>query len=197
MTAGLALCAPQGQDSQPVVFDGRWRSRCAVRHAELAEIRWMIQEHYLRRRPGVVVCRLVMTLDERPVGMVIFGLPPRETNKRYGAPTWELARLWIEDEIPANAESWLIAKAVKHCRAEHRSDVSVLVSYADPSVGHSGIIYQAANWIRDGRTDEGRKSPRCDYVWMEKKYSRKAHLPEGAVPVRIPRVSKWRYIYRL
>lgn len=177
-------------------FDAEWRKRCSIRHASPAEIVPMVQLHYLRRPPGVTVCRLVMDCDGSPVGMVIFAMPPRETAKRYGGISWELARLWIADDIPSNAESWLISQAVRHVRQWH-PDVAVLVSYADPSVGHQGTIYKAANWVIDGRTDDDRKSPRVDYYWQERKFSRRAHLPAGVTPLRVPRVSKHRFIYRI
>jgi hypothetical protein len=75
--------------------------------------------------------------------------------------------------------------------------VKALVSYADPSHGHSGTIYRAANWQQDGRTDQERKTPRFDYGVGEKIYSRRSHVPEGVAVLRIPRVSKFRYVYRL
>lgn len=168
-----------------------------------AEVSQMIEcEHYLRRWPGVVMCTLAMRIAaercglkyDRSVGVLVFALPPRETSKRYGGVTWELARLWIDDEMPRNSESWFISQAVRHVRQCH-PEVECLVSYADPSAGHQGTIYRAANWIQDGRTDMGRKTPRCDYFVDGKKYSRKAHVPEGATAIRLPRVSKNRFVF--
>lgn len=118
--------------------------------------------------------------------------------KRYGGVTWELARLWIDDSVPANAETFLIARAVRFIR-RNRPDVKALVSYADPSAEHSGTIYKAANWIADGRTDDERKTPRFDYADAAtgKRYSRRGHVPEGVEIQRIARVSKFRFFYRL
>lgn len=131
------------------------------------------------------------------VGMVIYADAPKETSKRYGGYTWELARLWISDMIPRNAETWLIGKSVKHVKRKY-PDVKFLVSYADPSAGHAGTIYKAANWKFDGMTDEGRKTPRADYVDEKgKKYSRKSHVPEGTRVTRQYRVSKHRFYYPL
>lgn len=55
--------------------------------------------------------------------------------------------------------------------------------------------YKAANWEFDGMTDEGRKTPRCDYMDVKtgKKYSRKSHVPKNAEVIRVHRVSKYRY----
>lgn len=130
--------------------------------------------------------------------MIVFSMPPTETSKRYGGETWELARLWIDDGVPKNAETFLIGKAVRFVTA-NRISVKVLVSYADPSAGHSGTIYRASNWTFDGMTDEDRKTPRCDYIDAKtgKKYGRRGNVPDGAELKRIPRVSKCRFVIRL
>ena len=158
----------------------------------------MIHRHYLGKWPGVCVLILALCREEFPIGVIVFALPPRETAKRYGGVTWELARLWIDDAVPANAETFLIAKALHYIRREHR-EVHAIVSYADPSVGHIGTIYKAANFVSDGRTDQERKTPRFDYADERtgKRYSRRSHVPADAVLVRIPRVSKARFVYYL
>lgn len=158
----------------------------------------MIRRHYIGKWPGVCVLILAMKRGPDVLGMVVFALPPRETSKRYGGETWELARLWLDDSVPQNAETWLIARAVRYIRQNHAA-VKVLVSYADPSAGHAGTIYRAANWIPDGRTDDERKTPRFDYADAAtgKRYSRRGHVPEGVTIRRIARVSKHRFIYRL
>jgi hypothetical protein len=182
-------------------FDATWRSNCVVERIGRREADAMIRRHYIGKWPGV--CTLVLGMRRRDsfnefLGVIVFALPPRETSKRYGGETWELARLWLDDSVPQNAETWLISKAVKYIR-QNFSLVEVLVSYADPSAGHGGTIYKAANWVADGRTDEERKTPRFDYADANtgKRYSRRKHIPEGISIQRIPRVSKHRFIYRL
>ena len=158
----------------------------------------MIKRHYIGKWPGVCVLTLAMRQGKDLLGVCVFALPPRETSKRYGANAWELARLWLCSAVPQNGETWFIANAVRYIRKFHL-DVDVLVSYADPSAGHQGTIYKAANWICDGRTDQDRKTPRFDYACPDtgKKYSRSGHIPIGKNVVRIPRVSKFRFIYRI
>jgi hypothetical protein len=154
----------------------------------------MVKSHYLGKWPGVVVLRQAMVCDGLPVGMIVWALPPRETIKRYGGMTWELARLWIHDSIPSNAETWLIGKAVRWIKV-NRQDVQYLISYADPSRGHGGTIYRAANWIADGMTDDERKTPRFDYrdAKTGKMYSRRGHVPDGVKLERVARISKHRF----
>lgn len=189
-------------------FDAKWRARCRVCVATRRQVELLIARHYIGKWPGVCVLILAMEcareswglLKHKPTidGVIVFALPPRESVKRYGGETWELARLYIDDSVPANAETWFIGKAIRHIKRHHRN-VKVLVSYADPSAGHSGTIYRASNWIADGRTDDDRKTPRFDYACGDtgKRYSRRGHVPDGTNLVRVPRVSKHRFIYRL
>lgn len=176
-------------------FDSAWRRRSTVERAGRDVVAEMVnQKHYLGCFPAVVPCILALRVDDRVVGTLIFSYPPRETATRYGGHVLELARLWISDDVPANGESWLIAQGLRYLR-QHFPAVTGVVSYADPSQGHSGTIYRAANFRDDGMTDSGRKSPRCDYVADGKRYQRKSHVPEGVTAARVPRVSKHRYFY--
>jgi hypothetical protein len=59
---------------------------------------------------------------------------------------YELARLWIADGYGKNIESFCISKSFEWLK-KNRPNIKILVSYADPSVGHKGGIYQATNWI--------------------------------------------------
>jgi hypothetical protein len=180
------------------VFDSGWRASCVVRSISRADAEPMIRAHYIGKWPGVCVLLLGLFHEGNPAGVIVFALPPRETNKRYGGATWELARLWVDDALPANVETYFISRALRHIR-KHHADVRTVVSYADPSAGHSDVIYRAANFKLDGRTDDDRKTPRFDYADARTgvKYSRRCHVPADAVLVRVPRVSKHRYRYDL
>lgn len=156
-----------------------------------------IRRHYLHKWPGVNVAIYGAFVGGVNIGVCVFSIPPRETNKRYGGECWELSRLWLSDDLPRNSETWFIAKCIKEVQRSH-PNISHLVSYADPSAGHTGIIYKAGNWRFDGMTDADRKTPRCDYRWNGRMYSRKGHLPHDATGVeRVPRVSKFRYVYEM
>lgn len=176
------------------LFDSEWRKVCRVQPVSVTAVDGFIQAHYLHKRPAIVLLALAMLRDTRPIGCVIYSAPPREADVRYGGKTWELARLYLLDGVPQNAETWLIAQSVKWIR-QHRPEVFNLVSYADPSAGHKGTIYRAANWREDGRTDDERKTPRCDYYDARtgQKYGRRGNMPADAVVERRPRVSKHRF----
>jgi len=180
------------------IFDSAWRSRSKVAPCSVSELKIFVAAHYLKKRPAIVLLALKMLVDEKPTGIVIYSAPPRETSKRYGGITWELARLYLLDEIPRNSETWLIAKRVRFIKLNY-PDVKFLISYADPSAGHSGTIYRAANWKQDGMTDDERKTPRCDYYDARTgiKYGRRGNMPQDAVIERRPRIQKYRFYYPL
>ncbi len=183
---------------QGAVFDREWRERCQVVPCSIRDVNEFVRVHYLGKRPGVVVLAMMMLKDVFAVGMIVYALPPRETAIRYKGLTWEMARLWIADEVPPNGESWLIGQSVKYIKRNHK-DVKTLVTYADPTAGHAGTIYRASNWTPDGRTGDGRTTPRFDLkdAVTGKRYSRRSHVPEGATTIREDRSSKHRFIYRL
>jgi hypothetical protein len=169
-------------------------SICPASHSEADSL---VRAHYLHRWPGVVTSILGMWRGPFLVGVCVFALPPRETMKRYRVSlAWELARLYILDSEPFNSETWFMARCIKYTRLNF-PQVGILVSYADPSAGHKGVIYKAANWQQDGRTDQERKTPRFDYSVAGKTYSRRSHVPDGSIMTRVPRVSKFRFTYKL
>lgn len=158
----------------------------------------MIRAHYIGKWPGVVRLSLGLYVDWQPVGVIVFAEPPRETKVRFCANVWELARLWVDDSLPQNTETWFIARALRWIRKSN-PEVMAIVSYADPGANHSGVIYRAANFHLDGMTDEGRKTPRFDYQCAStgKVYTRKKHVPHGVEVERKYRNQKFRYIYWL
>lgn len=180
------------------VFDAEWRARSVVEKCSVAEIADLLAQHYLRRRPGTVVFATRLLVGPFARGCLTFSIPPRETSVRYGGETLELSRLWIADDIPTNAETYMIARSVRLLR-KAKPSVRFLVSYADPSAGHAGTIYKAAGWRGDGRTDQERKTPRFDMADAAtgKVYHRAAHAPSGVALVRKPRVSKHRFVLEI
>jgi hypothetical protein len=174
---------------------GELKSRCEVTRTSHDTIDVIIRErHYLKKWPAIVMARYALWMDCLVMGACVFSLPPRETDIRYGGKTFELSRLWCDDALPRNTESWFIARCIALIKHDAPS-VKFLVSYADPSQGHNGTIYLAANWIFDGKTDSDRKTPRFDYVANGKRYQRRSHVPEGDDVQRIARISKNRFVY--
>lgn len=180
------------------VFDAALRVRSAVALIDRKQADGMIRQHYLQKWPGVCVLTLGLFVDGVARGVMVFALPPRETSRRYGKPTWELARLWVCDNMPTNTETYFIGRAIRFIK-KTRNDVQMLVSYADPTAAHSGVIYRASNWKTDGKTDQERKTPRFDYACAVtgRKFSRRKHIPAGTDFIRVSRTSKFRFTYDL
>ena len=57
---------------------------------------------------------------------------------------YELNRLWVNDDVPKNGESFLIGNTLK------KLDKEIIVSFADSSQGHIGYVYQSTNWLYCG-----------------------------------------------
>lgn len=75
-----------------------------------------------------------------------------------------LSRLAIVPNMPTNAASFLMAGSIK--RLDSRWEL--LLTYADPSQGHTGAIYRATGWEYDGLS-----KPERAYFIGEKMVSRK------------------------
>jgi len=93
--------------------------------------------------------------EEKLIGVLIYGCPigrlaAQSISKELKQDeVLELTRLWIEDGYGKNVESHSISQSIKWLK-ENAKDIKVLMSYADPTVGHLGGIYQATNWIYQG-----------------------------------------------
>ncbi len=63
----------------------------------------------------------------------------------------ELVRLFSLDNAPKNMESYCISQSIKYIK-QNKPEIKILVSFADPSQGHVGYVYQATNWFYTGLT---------------------------------------------
>lgn len=127
--------------------------------------------HYLHRVPPISYA-FGLLIDGDVAGVATFGTPPSRHLQMSICPSnpdyvLELNRLWVDDIMPHNTESWFIARCLKLLPA------SIVVSYADTAYNHIGYIYRAANFHFAGWTDMDRKTPRFDYV-VPGKHSRDA-----------------------
>jgi hypothetical protein len=61
-----------------------------------------------------------------------------------------LSRLAIASDVPRNAGTFLISRSCKEIKRDGR--FRSLVSYADSSQGHTGLLYRAAGWMYVGPT---------------------------------------------
>lgn len=128
-----------------------WASYAAMRAACL---RW----HYSRRVPTPPQVRVGVWEHERFVGVVVFSRgSTRNLGKPYGLTQQqccELTRVALDShETPT---SRIVAIALKMLRRSNPG-LRLVVSFADPNVGHLGTLYQAGGWLYFGRTPSGRE----------------------------------------
>lgn len=137
-------------------------SRCKVRPVSYLTVQLVLAEAHYIGTPGATSVALGLYVDDVIAGVLTFGTIPRNNasaicGEAHAARVMELTRLALYDWAPRNSESWLIARSFDWLR-DNRPDVSILLSYADGSVGHVGTIYQATNWIYTGASTN-------DYVY--------------------------------
>ena len=75
----------------------------------------------------------------------------------------ELRRLCCIDDTPKNTESYFIGKTLKWLL--RNTSIKKVISYADNTYGHRGVIYQASNFKHLGKTAKGRV-----IMWQGKRY---------------------------
>lgn len=66
----------------------------------------------------------------------------------------ELRRLCCIDNTPKNTESYFIGKTLKWLK--QNTSCKTVISYADETYGHTGVIYRASNFTHAGITSPGR-----------------------------------------
>lgn len=105
--------------------------------------------------------------DARLVGVAVFSVPVNDRSITNVFPVHpleatDLGRFVLLDGVPANGETWFLARCFELLRV---AGIRGLISMADPAAGHVGTIYQAHNAVYLGRA-----TPRTLHV-----------LPDGTV----------------
>lgn len=99
--------------------------------------------------------------NENLIGVIAFATPCSENVRKSVFGEWgkkgvtELHRLVILDVTPKNTESWFIAEALRQLKKE-RPYINAVISFADGTEGHRGVIYQASNFLFCGTTSPAR-----------------------------------------
>ena len=123
------------------------------RPADVAEI--LRERHYLG--PAT---RGFAWLDE--FGVIVLASP----SSRHLPTDWlELTRWCLNGEPNAGSKQW--SKVVKHLMKCHPA--TTVISYSDPSVGHTGALYKACNWLWAPTWQRLRPPPSQGGSWDGKK----------------------------
>ena len=134
------------------------KNQYLIRSIETCEYKeWFKQKHYAKRIPSVSHC-FGLYKNNFLIGVCSYGRPVAHTlvkfafNGSYQDIFLELNRLVVDDGLEKNVLSYFVSNTLKLL-----PNPSIVVSYADTSLGHHGYIYQACNFIYTGlsakRTD--------------------------------------------
>ena len=113
---------------------------------------WLLKKHYLKRKTSFTYS-FGLFLDKILVGVLTFGnaiplnMKKSLFGEKYMGLVYELNRLCTNDNLDKNANSFFISQAFKML-----PNPMIIVSYADRSVGHTGYIYQACNFMYTGES---------------------------------------------
>lgn len=96
-------------------------------------------------------------------GCIVFAAP-----RARGVPhRWlEVVRWCLNGEANGGTRQW--ARAVKMLRTQ-RPDCTTVVSYSDPSQGHTGALYRACNWMWAPTWHRLRPPPTGNGKWTDAK----------------------------
>jgi len=122
---------------------------CSHQAAKYAVEHW----HYSRKMPVGKIVKIGAWEDGTYIGCVLFS---RGANAHIGRPynlrqteVCELTRIALTSH--RSPVSKIGSIAIKMLRAQS-SGIRLIVSYADPSEGHHGGVYQAMGWVYTGHT---------------------------------------------
>ena len=114
--------------------------------------------HYSRRMPMPPIVSIGVWEDGAYIGCVLFS---RGANAQLGVPYGlgmtecaELVRIALASH--AAPVTRIVAIALKFLRS-NSPGLRLLVSYADPSEGHHGGIYQGGGWVYSGRSSDSKQ----------------------------------------
>lgn len=113
------------------------------------------RNHYLRSLPGGTQICFGVSVGVRLMGVLTLGCGPSQAYRLVEGANRDdcvtLTRLWLSDDLPRNSESRVIGIVLRALK-KHTS-IRFVLSYADPSHGHVGTIYQATGWTYTGLSE--------------------------------------------
>lgn len=121
---------------------------------EAREAEIFVSKYHYAGRIGRSGTNIGFFLGSDLVAVCVFACPVRqEVALKQGLAfreVLELSRFCIHPSYQVrNFASWLLARSIVYVRKQ-RSEIRLLVSFADSSYNHLGTIYKASNWHLDG-----------------------------------------------
>ena len=159
----------------------------------------VVKHHYLHRKAP---CSFAFGLfkDNELVGVIMYGTPSSAPLRKgicgidEKDNVIELTRLWIDDKIGKNAESYLIGNTIKKVNKE------IIVSFSEIEQGHIGIVYQACSFLYTGLSAKRTNwtidgiNKHCQTI-ADKYTSKEIRDKFGDKFKLVPRPRKHRYIF--
>ena len=112
----------------------------------------LVRNHYLHTMPGGTRLAFGVFLGHRLLGALALGVGAFNSRRLVSGATHGdcicLTRLWLDDRLPKNGESRVLAVVLRSLARHTR--LKFVVTYADPTAGHRGTIYQAGGWVYTG-----------------------------------------------
>lgn len=130
-----------------------------VKEISCKQARGMIAAfHYSKTMPDSSRFIYGLFYQDMLVGVCVFGMGCGKNQYTAIVPDIkngeyiELTRLWLEDSLGRNTESWFISRCIKKLPKE----IKLIVSFSDEKQGHCGYIYQATNFLYLGKNGGGK-----------------------------------------
>lgn len=111
---------------------------------------WISSRHYTQTCPVSVKYTFGLFDKNIMIGACLISQFSRMQSRQKYSGCLELSRVFIEDVTKKNAESFFIGSVLRWLKSN--TNLIGVISYADSSVGHYGIIYQATNFKLIGQT---------------------------------------------
>ena len=167
----------------------------------------IVRHHYLHTLPGGTCLAFGILIQRSLAGALTLGVGSTNAHRLVEGASPEnclsLTRLWMSDDLPPNSESRVLGIVIRGLR--RHTNIKFLVTYADPSQGHVGTIYQATNWVYTGvssamsRYDVGDGKPRHSRSLGHSfgTHSVRYFAAHGVKIKMVPQTAKHRYLFFL
>jgi hypothetical protein len=181
-----------------------------IRDCPTDDVKIFLGKYHYLHKTGNNKIKLGFYLGDILIGLVIYGpITRNESATRLGlkpGELLELTRLCIHPGYQIkNFASWMISKSIKLIKNKHQH-IKKLISFADSTFNHDGVIYKASNWKLDGIVEPSYWYVDKDGYVMHKKtlwdHAKSLKMTEQQFASdygynRVDGMQKYRYIYEM
>lgn len=171
---------------------------CEYEASRYAVMNW----HYSKAMPSGKLAKFGVWEDNKFIGTIIYGRGATpQLVKPYGlqqTEACELVRVAMKEHTAPVSQA--LAESLRQLK-EKNPGLRLVISFADPSEGHAGTIYQATNWVYTGKSADATfsKNPRTGRII----HPRTIQARKGSntiLPIEYEKIikpGKHRYLYPL